>query len=52
MEESPECNTRVDEAHQLLPPMWWTEEVLAKEANWSQPMGEAGTIPIEGEDLE
>ena len=52
-EESPECNARVDEAHQLPLPMWQTEEVPHKEANWLRPRGEAGTIPAEGdEDLE
>ena len=52
-EESPEHNARADEGYQLPPPMWQTEEAPHKEANWSRPREEAGTIPVKGdEDLE
>ena len=47
MEESPEGDARVDEAHQLPLPMWQTETVPHKEANWSRP----GEVK-EDEDLE
>ena len=52
-EESPECDARVDEAHQLPLPTWQIEKAPPKEANWSRPSGEAGTVPAkEDEDLE
>ena len=47
MQESLEYDARVDEAHQLPPPMWQTETAPHKEANWLR-LGE-----VEGdEDLE
>ena len=48
----PECNARVDEAHQLPLPIWWNEQMSHEEADWSRPMEEGQTAPVEDEDLE
>ena len=52
-EESPEHNTREDEANWLLPPTWQMEEVPNWETDWSRMGEEAEAILAEGDkDLE
>ena len=46
-EESPEHDALVDEAHQLPPPMWQTEEAPPNEANWIRSGGVEGDEDLE-----
>ena len=48
-EESSKCDTKADVAYWLPLPMWWGEEAPHKEADWSSPREEAGTIPVRGD---